>query len=68
MPVAASVTGTLLVCDAWFDAVTARPGGELVEAALRAALAELPVAALRFWLARDAERALAAAAGHRHRG
>jgi hypothetical protein len=64
VPVAASVTGTLLVCDAWFDAVTARPGGELVEAAL----AELPVAALRFWLARDAERALAAAAGHRHRG
>jgi hypothetical protein len=58
LPVSASITGTLLVCDAWFDVLTAQPGGELVEAALSAGLAELPLAALCFWLARDTERTL----------
>jgi hypothetical protein len=52
--VAASVMGTLLVCDAWFDLLTARAGGELAEAVAEAALAELPLAALCFWLARPA--------------
>src|SRR5206468_1240630 len=28
IPVLASITATLLVCDAWFDLLTARPGGE----------------------------------------
>jgi hypothetical protein len=58
LPVVASITGTLLVCDAWFDVLTSQPGGELVEALLSAALAELPLAALCFWLARDTERTL----------
>jgi hypothetical protein len=58
VPVPASITGTLLICDAWFDVLTSQPGGELVEAALSAGLAELPLAALCFWLARDSERTL----------
>ncbi len=48
----------LLVCDAWFDVLTARHGGELVEATLEAGLVELPLAALCFWLATDTERTL----------
>src|SRR4051794_32478048 len=55
IPVPATITATLLVCDAWFDLMTARAGGELLEAALEAALAELPLAALCFWLAVDGE-------------
>jgi uncharacterized membrane protein len=58
VPLPASITGTLLVCDAWFDILTAQPGGELREAILTAVLAELPLAALCFWLARDSERTL----------
>jgi hypothetical protein len=58
VPVPASITATLLACDAWFDLVTARPGGELAEAALEAGLVELPLAAVCFWLAVDGERTL----------
>jgi hypothetical protein len=42
----AAVTGTLLLSDAWFDVVTSAGGGELLEAILLAAVAELPLAAL----------------------
>ncbi len=52
----AAVTGTFLVCDAWFDVVTARRGSELAWSVGEAVLAELPLAALCFWLANDAER------------
>jgi hypothetical protein len=52
VPVAASITGTLLVCDAWFDLLTARAGSELFEAVLEAAFAEIPLAIVCFWLAR----------------
>jgi hypothetical protein len=58
LPLPASITGTLLICDAWFDVLTAQPGGELREAVLSAVLAELPLAALCFWMARDSERTL----------
>ena len=50
----ATVTGTMLLCDAWFDVVTASARGELLEAVLLACLAELPLAALCALLARDA--------------
>ena len=43
-PVTAA-TAALLVCDAWFDVVTASPGDRL-EAVLLAVLAELPLAGL----------------------
>jgi hypothetical protein len=52
--IATSVTGTFLICDAWFDLVTSRQGPELVESSLFALLGELPLAGLCFWLARDA--------------
>ena len=55
---AASATGTLLVVDAWFDVLTARRGGELGVAAAEAVLGELPLAALSFWIVRDAELAI----------
>lgn len=45
-PLTAMVAGTLLVCDAWFDLLTARGTGELVTAAAEAVLIELPLAAL----------------------
>jgi hypothetical protein len=55
---AASATGTLLVVDAWFDVLTAHAGGELAIAAVEAALVELPLAGLSFWIVRDSERAI----------
>ena len=52
---AAAATGTMLLCDAWFDVVTSTSGGR-AEAVLEAAFAELPLA-LIFWLiVYDAER------------
>ena len=41
----AFTTGVLLVCDAWFDVLTARRG-DFVVAVLTAALGELPLAAV----------------------
>jgi hypothetical protein len=52
----AAATGTMLVCDAWFDVVTSHTGGEMVEAVLEAAFAELPLAALCAWIVLDVER------------
>ena len=42
----AAVTGTMLLCDAWFDIVTSQGGGEVVEAIGEAVVGELPLAAL----------------------
>jgi hypothetical protein len=56
----AAVTGTMLVCDAWFDIVTSRAGSEMWEAVAEAALAELPLAALCGFIVYDAETFLAA--------
>jgi hypothetical protein len=53
---AAAVTGTMLVCDAWFDVVTSTGSGERVEALLEAGFAELPLAALCGYIVWDAER------------
>ena len=52
LPIAASVTGTLLVCDAWFDILGAHGKTERVRAVLLAVLAELPTAAVCVWIAR----------------
>ena len=52
----AAATGTLLLCDAWFDVVLESRGTELRTAVLEAVFVELPTAALCFWIARDAER------------
>jgi len=56
MPFAA-VTGTMLICDAWFDIVTSGGGGERLEAVLEAVFAELPLAALCGVIVYDAELA-----------
>jgi hypothetical protein len=55
---AATATGTMLLCDAWFDAITSAGGGERVEALLEAGLVELPLAALCAWIVWDTERFL----------
>jgi hypothetical protein len=56
----AAVTGTMLVCDAWFDIVTSHEGGEMWEAVVEAVFAELPLAALCGFIVYDAETFLAA--------
>jgi hypothetical protein len=53
----AAVTGTMLICDAWFDIVTSGGGGERLEAVLEAVFAELPLAALCGVIVYDAELA-----------
>jgi hypothetical protein len=56
----AAVTGTMLVCDAWFDIVTSQAGSEMFEAIGEAVVAELPLAALCGYIVYDAETFLAA--------
>lgn len=56
--VAATVSGTLLLCDAWFDVMTSRTTAEFVQAAIEAVLVELPLAALCFWMATNLARAV----------
>ena len=60
--VLATIAGTALLCDAWFDLVTASPGRDVQWALLFAVFAELPLAALWVWSAGDSDRALASAA------
>ena len=52
----AAATGTMLVCDAWFDIVTSSGGMERFEAVLQAAFAELPLAAACAFIVYDAEK------------
>jgi len=59
---AAAATGTLLIVDAWFDIVL-ESHGELRWSVLTAVSAELPLAALCFWIAYRTERFLAQIVG-----
>jgi hypothetical protein len=61
----AAVTGTMLVCDAWFDVVTSIGGNDWAEAVLEALFAELPLAAVCALIVYDAERFLRYAPGRR---
>jgi hypothetical protein len=56
--VAAAVTGTLLVCDAWFDVLTSRGTSDIAQAAVLALMVELPLAALCFWMASNLAHAV----------
>ena len=56
--VVAAVTGTLLICDAWFDVLTSRTSAAFLQAGLEAILIELPLAALCFWMAANLARAV----------
>lgn len=73
-PVAATITGTLLVVDAWFDVVTASGPHDRLIAVGMALVAELPLATVCFLIARNVERVLeqaaryALAAGYRVEG
>jgi hypothetical protein len=51
--VMATVTGTLLVCDAWFDVLTSHGISDAAQAVALALLVELPIAVLCFWMARN---------------
>ena len=52
----AAATGTMLLCDAWFDVILESRGTEFQLALVEALALELPMAALCFWIARDADR------------
>jgi hypothetical protein len=56
----AAATGTLLLADAWFDVLLESHADERRNAVLLAAVAELPFAAICFWIAYRAESHLAA--------
>ncbi len=62
LPMVAAAAGTAMLCDAWFDVITAEPGRELHWAILEALVAELPLSALCFWISLDSARALASVA------
>ena len=57
----AAIAGTLLCTDAWFDITLEWGGKHMVSSIVEAATLELPLAAICFWVASDAERALARA-------
>jgi hypothetical protein len=56
--VTATITGALLVCDAWFDVLTSRGTSDIAQAIVLALLVELPLAALCFWMARNVAHAV----------
>ena len=56
LQVAATVTGTMLVCDAWFDIVTSASHDEQIVALVQGLCAELPLAALCAWIVLDVQR------------
>lgn len=51
----ATSAGTLLLVDAWFDTTTSADTGALIAALVLALVAELPMAAICFWIAHHAE-------------
>jgi len=54
--VVASVAGTMLISDAWFDVLTARGRMTVTLAVVEALAAELPLALVCFWLALRVDR------------
>jgi sterol desaturase/sphingolipid hydroxylase (fatty acid hydroxylase superfamily) len=56
--VTATITGTLLCCDAWFDVLTSRGVSDVAQAAASAVFVELPLAGLCFWMARNLAHAV----------
>jgi hypothetical protein len=57
----AAATGTLLITDAWFDVILESHADAMRNAVYLAVFAELPAAAVCFWIAYRAERVLARA-------
>jgi len=52
----ATVAGTLLLIDAWFDCLTALPGWEYIVSLSLAAFVEVPMSVMAFWIAYCAGR------------
>jgi hypothetical protein len=57
LQITASAAATMLVCDAWFDIVTAGRGADLAMSLASGILVELPLAIVCVWVARNAEKA-----------
>ena len=57
----AAIAGTLLCTDAWFDITLEWGGKHKTSSIVEAIVVELPLAAICFWVAWDAENALARA-------
>ena len=57
----ATAAATMLVCDAWFDVLSSRPGTDRVLAIVLALVAELPAAVICLLIARHVEEAAARA-------
>jgi len=55
LPIAAAATGALLAADAWFDVLTIPAGWDEIQAIAMSVFAELPLAAVCFWLAWHSE-------------
>jgi hypothetical protein len=53
----ATATATMLLCDAWFDVLSSRPGQERLTAVVLAFAAELPTAVVCLMIARHVEEA-----------
>jgi hypothetical protein len=53
VPFAAVASATMLACDAWFDVLTSREGGERILAIVLAVCVEVPVAVACLVVARD---------------
>ena len=62
VPMFAAVAGTALLCDAWFDVMTAGSGRELTWALIEALVAEAPLAILCFWVAFEVSEAISLSA------
>jgi hypothetical protein len=58
LSIPATAAGTLLVCDAWFDILTAHGGHQVAVSVAEAVFVELPIAAVCFWMAWCVERVL----------
>ena len=54
--IAATIAGTMLVVDAWFDTTTSIAGWDRWQAIGAAVFIELPIAALCWWLSQNAEK------------
>jgi hypothetical protein len=64
---AAAIAAAFLLTDAWFDNLLANGSSEHLEAALEAALGEVPLALICLWLTRNADQAIATALAARGR-
>lgn len=51
--ISATMLGTVLLIDAWFDVLTAKPGIAENRSILEAVIIELPLALISFWLAHN---------------